>query len=88
VVVLFCAAVMDVCNKKVAATQFAAYMTVMNGGVVLTSWAGGRLGEVVSTAWLFFVSGWAGLLVLIPLVVVFLCSREGRADTLWKNKGA
>jgi PAT family beta-lactamase induction signal transducer AmpG len=81
VVVLFCATVMEVCNKRVAATQFAVYMSIMNIGIAWTSWVGGRLGEVISTAQLFFVSGWAGLIVLIPLVVVFLRSREGRADT-------
>lgn len=81
VVVLFCATVTEVCKKKVATTQFAVYMAVMNIGIVWTSWTGGQLGEVFSTARLFSLSGWAGFLVLIPLVFVFLCSHLDSADT-------
>lgn len=79
---LVCALFMDVCSKsRFAATQFAAYMAMLNASTSLSAWTGGHLSMRLGIAGTFITGGMCQLLVLLPLALLVWIQRRKPLET-------
>ncbi|HUR56979.1 MAG TPA: MFS transporter [Opitutaceae bacterium] len=78
--VAFYAMCMQLCRKRVAATQFALYMALNNLGVTAGAWLTGRLERYLSEPQFFYLSAALSALVMVVLLAPRLGAEVEAAD--------